>query len=294
MKAVSCDNLSKKYNSVNILNSVKLQIDKNKMIGLIGRNGAGKTTLLKLIAGYLRPTEGDVKVFGEASFNNMNILSDLIYIGEELPYDKFMKLKDILEIGSRFYHNWASEKANKLLRRFNIDKDLKYGNLSRGMKTQFNLIYGLTAGAGITILDELTLGLDIAARRILYDVVLNEYIDYPRTIIISGQLINEMENLLEEIIFLHKGEILLHKSTDEVQEYAVYLEGRREDINEAVQSRHIIYMEEFGSAVKAVIENNLTEHEISALIVKGIAINKVALEDLFIYLTKDMERGEEK
>lgn len=293
MIAVGCNNLNKSFRSVKVLKNINVAIEENKIIGLIGRNGAGKTTLLKLIAGYLLPTEGNVKICGETGFNNMNRLSDLIYIGEELPYDKSMKLKDILEFGKLFYRNWNMASVNKLLKQFDLSRDLKYGNLSRGMKTKFNLAMGLGTRAGITIFDELTLGLDIAARRILYDAILNEYIDFPRTIILSGQLINEMENLLEEVIFIRQGEILLHKSVDEIQEYALYLEGRKETVLEAVKSKQIINSENFGATVKAAVVNTLTGHEAAELSAKGISVNKVALEELFIYLTKENERGEE-
>ncbi len=234
MKAVYCNGLSKAYKTNKVLDNITLSIEENKIVGLVGRNGAGKTTLLKLCAGYLLPTAGEVKVFGENSFNNLTVLSNLVFIDEQLPYDKSMKLYDIMQLNQRLYENWSQTIADQLLKEFNLKKEMKYSDLSTGMKTQFNIIMGLSTRAKLTIFDEPTLGLDIAMRKKLYELILNEYMEFPRTIVLSSHLISEIENMMEEVVILSQGKVLLHKTIEELQEYAVYLNGKKDRVEEFI------------------------------------------------------------
>jgi ABC-type multidrug transport system, ATPase component len=292
MKAINCSSMSKAYHKKTALNNIGFSIDENKIVGIVGRNGAGKTTLLKICAGYLIPTTGEVKVYGEVCFNNLNILSDLVFVSEDNQYDNSMKLSDILRSGKAFYENFDDAVALDLLSIFNLNEKLKYGHLSTGMKTQFNIIMGLSTRSKLTIFDEPTLGLDVAVRKQFYDILLKEYMEYPRTIIIASHLLNEIENLLEEVIILNKGEVLLHKPIDEMQKYAVYLTGKKDVVLEFIKNKHTIFMEDLGNTVKAAIENDLVEKENLLLSAKGVVINKVPTEDVFVYLTNKNERGE--
>lgn len=292
MKAINCNSMSKSYHKKNVLNNINFSIDENKIIGLIGRNGAGKTTLLNICAGHLLPTSGEVKVFGEASFNNLNILSDLVLVSDDIQYHRSMKLSDVLKLGKVFYEKWDDAVARELLRHFDLNENLKYSNLSRGMKTQFNIIMGLSTRAKLTIFDEPTLGLDIVKRKQFYDILLKEYMEFPRTIIISSHLLSEIENLLEEVIILNKGEILLHKPIDDMQEYAIYLIGKKDSVLEFIKNKRTIFTEDLGNTVKVAIENDLSEKEILLLSEKGVFVSKVSIEDVFVYLTKSNERGE--
>jgi ABC-2 type transport system ATP-binding protein len=284
--------MSKAYRTKTALNNINFSIDENKIVGLIGRNGAGKTTLLRICAGYLLPTTGEIKVYGEANFNNLNSISELVFVSEDIQYDKSMKLSDIMRLGKAFYENFDDAVARDLLRVFNLSEKLKYSNLSTGMKTQFNIIMGLSARAKLTIFDEPTLGLDVAVRKQFYDILLKEYMEFPRTIIISSHLLSEIENLLEEVIILHNGEILLHKPIDEMQEYAVYLTGKKDVVLEFIKEKRTFFTDNLGNTVKVAIENDLSEKEILLLSAKGVLVNKVPTEDVFIYLTNKNERGE--
>jgi ABC-2 type transport system ATP-binding protein len=291
MKALYCSSLSKNYNTNRVLNNINLTIEENKIVGLIGRNGVGKTTLLKICAGHLLPTKGEVKVYDEFVFNNLKVLSNLVFIGNEMPYDKFMKLSDIMQLGKDFYENWDQTVADEILKQFDLKGSLKYGDLSTGMKTQFNIVMGLSTRAKLTIFDEPTQGLDIAVRKKLYELILNEYMEFPRTIVLSSHLLSEIENILEEVVFMNKGEVLLHKSIEEMQAYAMYLSGKKDNVLDFIQNKNIIHIEDFGSSVKAVIKNDLKEKEISSLCEKGVTVSKVPLEDIFVYLTENKERG---
>ena len=102
MKVIQCDNISKAYKSFNAVNKLSFSIEENTITGLIGRNGAGKTTLLKLLSGFLKPTDGEIKVFNENPFNNLNVSSNTIFIDENMTFSKQLTLDEILSAAKVF------------------------------------------------------------------------------------------------------------------------------------------------------------------------------------------------
>ncbi|AUS98247.1 hypothetical protein CDQ84_09535 [Clostridium thermosuccinogenes] len=292
MKAVECSALTKKFAKTTALDSLTFSLDENKIIGLIGRNGAGKTTFLKTCAGYIKPTSGEIKVFGEKVFDNMNAISKLIYIYDDIKYNDSLRLGDILKLGPLYYKDWNSDFAVKLLKRFGLKDHMKYCKLSRGMKTQFNIIVGLCSRAPLSLLDEPTLGLDAAVRKDFYNILLNDYMEHPRTIIISSHLLSELENLLEEIVLIDNGKLVLHKSVEELQEYGVYLNGRSDIIGPFIKDKQVLSLRKLGNSIIAGIKNDLSDADRSYLSANNVDISKINVEDVCIYLTRKREDGE--
>lgn len=290
-KAIVCEGLTKSYGNKNALDRLGFSIDENKIIGLIGRNGAGKTTFLKTCAGYLLPTSGEVRINGENPFDNLNVLSDMVFIDEEVQYDTGFKLKDILALGKAAYENWDDAFAEKLIKYFKLDGNQKYRKLSRGMKTQFNIIMGLACRAKLTLMDEPTLGLDAAVRKEFYKILLKDYMEHPRTIVISSHLLSEIENLLEEIVLIDEGRLVLHETLEKLQNYAVYLNGGSERAKAFIQKKKVLNVDEFGNSYIAAIENDLNEDEKEFLAGNNIDVSRVKVEDVCIYLTKQGKGG---
>ncbi|GMQ57816.1 ABC transporter ATP-binding protein [Vallitalea sediminicola] len=292
MPIINCNNLTKKYESKLALDNVTFSIDENKIIGLIGRNGAGKSTLLKTCAGYIKPSSGSITLWDEPIFDNLNVLSRLIFIDEEIQYDTTLKLKDILTLAKVYYENWDEKLALNLLHYFELNSKLKYAKLSRGMKTQFNIIMGICSHMPITLFDEPTLGLDAAVRKEFYNILLKDFINYPRTIIISSHMLHELENLLEEIIIIKEGKFLLQKPIEVIQNYGITLNGSRETITSFIRNHKILYKNELGDSITVGIENTISDKDIKYLKEKGILINKINTEDACIYLTSHGKEGE--
>lgn len=286
MKILNCSSLTKKYTQKTALNDLSFSIDENKIVGLIGRNGAGKTTFLKTCAGFLLPTSGEITLWGEKVFDNLNVTSKMIFIDEEIQYHKSFRLTDILTMGAIYHKNWDSAFAKKLIKHFGLNEKQRYHKLSRGMKTQFNIIMGLSSRSPLTLLDEPTLGLDAAVRKEFYNILLKDYMENPRTIIISSHLLSEIENLLEEIVLINEGGLVLHNPIEVLQEYAVYLNGKKEIVAPFIQKKQALNTEEFGNSVIAAVKNELDGREISYLKDNNVDISKVSVQDLCIYLTK--------
>ncbi len=291
MSVITCNNLVKQYKQKKAINNLSLSIDENKIIGLIGRNGAGKTTFLKTCAGYIRPTSGDIKLWGEEIFDNLNVISKMIFIDEEIQYDKGLRLKDILYLAKTYYQNWDDTFANKLLEYFELNEKQKYKKLSRGMKTQFNIIIGISSRMPLTLLDEPTLGLDAAVRKEFYNILLKDFINHPRTIIISSHLLSEIENLLEEIVLIKNGGLVFHEPIETIQNYGVILNGKKDVINKFIENKSVLSREELGNSIIVGIKNDLIDENFNYLKSKGVDISKMNSQDVCINLTKNGREG---
>ncbi|WP_291636330.1 ATP-binding cassette domain-containing protein [Clostridium sp.] len=165
MKIIQCTNVTKAYKKNNALNNLSFSIEENTITGLIGRNGAGKTTLLKLLSGFLKTTDGEIKVFNENPFNNLNVSCNIIFIDENMSFSKQLTLDEILTATNSFYPNFDEIMSRKLLEYFSLDQNRKHSELSKGMTSTFNMILGIVSHCALTIMDEPTTGMDAAVRK---------------------------------------------------------------------------------------------------------------------------------
>ncbi|MEH2943081.1 ABC transporter ATP-binding protein [Lachnospiraceae bacterium KK002] len=215
MTLLECNALMKTYETIPALTDVSLTIEGGHIIGLLGPNGSGKTTLLKLIAGLLQPTSGTIRIQGEpvgtASKNLISYLPDHCYLNQS------MKIREIIAFFQDFYRDFASERAYDMLEKLDIDPGCKLKTLSKGTREKVQLILVMSRRAGLYILDEPIAGVDPAARDYILQTILGNY-DEHATIIISTHLISDIENILDQVIFLQNGRIHTHASVDELRE----------------------------------------------------------------------------
>ena len=215
MNLIKCTNLTKKFDNKTILNNINLTITENKIIGLLGKNGTGKTTLIKLINDLLTPTSGEILIEGKkTSPETKEIIS---YLPERTYLDKTMTIKETLIFFSEFYKNFNIKKAKKLLKDLNLEEDQKLSKMSKGMLEKLTLILVMSRKAKIYILDEPLGGVDPATRDYILDTILTNF-DENASIIISTHLIEDIEKILDEVIFINKGEIVLNSPTDKLRE----------------------------------------------------------------------------
>ena len=214
MELVKCNNLCKEFDNKQILKNVNLTIPKGKIVGLLGKNGMGKTTLLKLINDLLTPTSGEVLINGEKpDVNSKKVIS---YLPERTYLDKSMKVSQILTFFEEFYDNFNKEKAIKLLEDLDLDINSKVSKMSKGMQEKLQLILVMSRDAELYILDEPLGGVDPATRDYILDTILSNFSE-GASVIISTHLISDIERILDEVIFIDKGEIILTSSADELR-----------------------------------------------------------------------------
>ena len=214
MELVKCNNLCKEFDNKQVLNNINLSLPKGKIIGLLGKNGMGKTTLIKLMNDLLTPTSGEVLINGEKpSVNSKKIIS---YLPERTYLDKGMRVSQILTLFEEFYENFNKEKAIKLLNDLDLDINSRVNKMSKGMQEKLQLILVMSREAELYILDEPLGGVDPATRDYILDTILSNFSE-GASVIISTHLISDIERILDEVIFIDKGNIILTSSADELR-----------------------------------------------------------------------------
>ena len=214
MELVECKKLCKSYDEKQVLKDVNLKIPKGKIIGLLGKNGTGKTTLIKLVNDLLTPTRGEVLIKGKKpGVESKDIIA---YLPERTYLDREMSVKDAIKYFEEFYTNFDKQKAVKLLKDLDLDMNSKISKMSKGMQEKLQLILVMSRNAELYILDEPLGGVDPATRDYILDTILSNFCE-GASVIISTHLIADIERILDEVIFIDKGEIVLTSSADELR-----------------------------------------------------------------------------
>ena len=210
-----CENLTKKYSNLTALNNINLTLESGKIVGLLGPNGSGKTTLIKLINGLLTPTQGKILINGNAP--SVETKKQVAYLPDNSYLNSWMKVEQIVDFFADFYDDFRKDLAYEMLTRLGINKRTKLKTLSKGNKEKVCLILVMSRNAKLYVLDEPIAGVDPAARDYVISTIINNY-NPDATVLISTHLISDIEQILDEAIFIQQGDILLHKSIDEIRE----------------------------------------------------------------------------
>ncbi len=214
MALLEIKNLYKNYGEKQVLNNITLTVPRGKIIGLLGKNGTGKTTLIKLINGLLTPTEGEIIFEGEKIGPQSKL--NIAYLPERTYLDKSMTINETLKFFKEFYSNFDIDKAKDLLKKLDLDENQKIIKMSKGMQEKVQLVLVMSRKADLYILDEPLGGTDPATRDYILDTILTNF-NEGASIIISTHLISDIERILDEVIFIDKGEIKLISDADELR-----------------------------------------------------------------------------
>jgi ABC-2 type transport system ATP-binding protein len=211
------NDLCKRYPGMGTYMSVfhmNLIIPRGRIIGLLGPNGCGKTTLIKMINGLLTPTSGTVLINGmEPCPATKKIIS---YLPERTYLDNSMKVSQMVSYFADFYEDFSPEKAYAMLGALGISSDARLKTLSKGTKEKVQLILVMSRQADLYILDEPIAGVDPAARDYILRTIITNY-NPNSTIILSTHLISDIENVLDDVIFMKNGSLMLYTSVDSIR-----------------------------------------------------------------------------
>lgn len=279
-------NLNKSYGKIRILTDINLEVEENKIYGLLGRNGVGKTTLLNLISNQIQADTGELKIDGEEIFENPKAVENICLVREKgIPVDDD-RIKRIFKIARILYKDWDEDYKNYLVKEFNIDVKKKYNKLSRGNQTLVGLVIGLASRAKLTIFDEPSLGLDAAIRYKFYNILMEDVQNNPRTVIISTHLIDEVTNLFEEVIILKDEKVYIKEEVANLLKKAYFLSGKEDRILPVIKNKNIIHREQFGASVIIGLYDSLSIEEKESLKNNNVEISNIPLQKLFVFLTE--------
>jgi len=217
MACIEAHGLRKAFGKTIALDGIDFRVEEGSILGLIGPNGAGKTTALNAILG-LTPYHGELKVLGRNPWTERNqLMCDICFVSDVAVLPRWIKVSQALDYVAGVHPRFDRAKAEGFLARTSINRDSRVRQLSKGMVAQLHLALVMAIDAKLLVLDEPTLGLDILYRKQFYDSLLNDYFDRSRTIILTTHQVEEIEHVLTDVMFIHRGRIVFNRSMEEVE-----------------------------------------------------------------------------
>lgn len=286
--------LSKTYKDVRALDNVNLSLPANRIYGLLGRNGAGKTTLMSILTGQNFASHGEAEIFGHTPFEHDPTLSRICFIRESQKYPDDFKASQAFQAASIFFENWNEDLAQDLIQAFNLPVKRRIKKLSRGQLSAVGVIIGMASRAEITFFDEPYLGLDAVARQIFYDRLIEDFALYPRTIVLSSHLIDEVANLLEHIIVIDQGRIVVDAEADELQGSAVTVTGNAQKVAEFTAGYKVLHRDALGALASLTIEGRLSAEQRREAAELGLDLSPVSLQQLVVRSTLKAASGQDE
>lgn len=249
-------NLSKRFGKVQALDDVNLSIPRGRIIGLFGKNGAGKSTLMRCMLSFLKH-EGEVLYRGtKLEHNDSKIFNRVAFIPDVSALDDRLTVAQTIAYVKGVNQTWSDRKADKLLERSDLPLKQRVKTLSKGMKTKLYLLLVLSLDVEFLLLDEPTIGLDILFRKEFFNTILGEFYDETKTIIISTHQVDEVEHILQDIIFIDKGKIILHEDIDVLKQQYMEIKVPREFADELRKHNPLQIWEGLGY-IHALVEEKL-------------------------------------
>lgn len=282
MNLIEIRNVTKYYGKKMALENVSLDIPQGRIIGLLGANGAGKSTLMRCILGFLK-YQGEISITDQqVSEDPSSLFNYIAFIPDVNSLDDRLTVQQTIDYVAALNNSWNAAKAEALLASSELPLKEKVSSLSKGMKTKLYLLITLSLDVKVLLLDEPTLGLDIIFRKEFFNTILGEFYDEDKTIIISTHQVEEVEQILQEIIFIDRGRILAHEEVETLKNrYAVATVSadREADLmaaNPLFTSRHL-------GSVSGLVN--------AADVPAGAQVSRPGLSDIFLGMVKENSGG---
>ncbi len=281
MACIEAHGLRKAFGATIALDGVDLKVEEGRILGLIGPNGAGKTTALNAILGLI-PYQGQLKVLGRDPWTQRDrLMCDVCFISDVAVLPRWIKVSQALDYVSGVHPRFDRAKAESFLARTTINRASKVRELSKGMVAQLHLALVMAIDAKLLVLDEPTLGLDILYRKQFYDSLLNDYFDRTRTILLTTHQVEEVEHVLTDVMFIHRGRIVFNRSIEEVESRYLEVSVRPEQLAAARALKPMHERDMMGRSI--LLFDHVDRRQLAAL---G-DVRTAGLADLFVAVIGD-------
>ncbi len=281
---VEARNLTLRYGAKVAVDDISFHIPKGRVVGLLGHNGAGKTTLMKALVGLLPQRGGSLQVMGlQPQSQRVQLLQSVCYIPDVAILPRWARVGELISLMSGLHPRFSAERARALLRRTSVDLNARVKTLSKGMVVQAHLALVAAIDARLMILDEPTLGLDVISRKAFYEMLIDEWCDGERSVLISTHQVEEIETLLSDVMMLNEGRLALAISLEDIDKRFVAL-GHDPAVAQEMAAAHPLlrYRVQGGSAA-------LFDGEPPASVAALGRRMRPSLVDLFVALTRAPE-----
>ena len=215
MARIEIENLSKAFGSVKALDNVSLDLEKGQIVGLLGPNGSGKTTLIKILTGLLKPGSGEARINGLKP--GVETKKMVAYLPDRNALPDYMTSEQLIRMYSDFFSDFNTAKAEKMLGELGVDMKQEMRKMSKGTKEKLQLCLVMAREADVYLLDEPIGGVDPATRDYILKTIISNY-NEEAVVVISTHLIQDIESVLDDVIFLKEGRIVLHEQADAIRE----------------------------------------------------------------------------
>jgi ABC-2 type transport system ATP-binding protein len=284
---IRCENITHYYGKKLIYKNLNFEVEKGKILGLLGKNGTGKTTIINILNGYLKPYSGVCRMFGEdMSHISPKTKARIGLLLEGHIQHTYFNIEQIERFYSRFFKNWKRDAYYELLKKLQVTKTQKISTMSCGQRSQVALGLLFAQNPDLLILDDFSMGLDPGYRRLFVEY-LKEYVTAEnKTLFLTSHIIQDMEMLIDDCMIMDYGRILLHKPTKYIlQNFKRY---RFVADSDAIEKDEILWNSErignhwatYSFAGKEAVESALKNHNI-----RELKEESLSLEDAFIGLT---------
>lgn len=281
MNAIQIKNITKRYKDVTALDDISFSFEFGRIYGFLGRNGAGKSTLINIIANRIFADQGEVLIDGIPAKENMGVHEKIFCMSEADLYDRDLKVKDHFKWTNRFYNDFDLDKAFELSKKFNLDINKRFKALSKGYQSIFKLIIALSLNVPYVIFDEPVLGLDANHRELFYSLLLKEFENNERTLIIATHLIEEVSNIIEEVVLIDKGKIL-QETVEELLEKGYSISGVAQEVDHYCEGKNVIGYDELGGLKIAYVLGEKTALPQGS----NLQVTAMNLQKLFVKMTE--------
>lgn len=284
MSVLVCENVSKTSKKEVIVHNFSYNFLDNQIYAIIGNDTKKQNELLNLICGKDKVSSGCVYLDGEELYKNFTISERLCYISSETTFPGFLKINDIFSMMKNIFPKWDNSFAFEMITHFNININDKYNHLNKNRKSLLNGILGLASRANITIFEHPIDDVETKDRYDFFNFLYKNHVRYPRTYIISTSYIDEIDYLVNKVLFLDRGRLFAQFTVDEIKDNFRYLSGKTEVLKSLISGVKIVGIEERGNILTICIRQKLSKDDIRKYQKYLIKISEVPISSVYVYL----------
>ncbi|MGI6021272.1 MAG: ABC transporter ATP-binding protein [Lachnospiraceae bacterium] len=287
---IEIKNVHKSFGNIKAIDNISLSFPDTTVFGLLGTNGAGKSTMLRMLAGILKPDEGEITLDGNQVWDNPAAKGNLFFISDDQYYFSNLTAEDAAAFYKVYYPNLDEKEFYEYLMKFGLDKKRKLRTFSKGMKKQLSIILGISSGAKYLLCDETFDGLDPVMRQAVKSIFAKKIDEGNFTPIIASHNLRELEDICDHVGILHKGGILLSKDLESLKLNLIKIQAvLPSELDKLIHnSLDIVKFERRGKLVTMIVRGNPEEilrkvHSLEPLFCESLPLS---LEEIFICETE--------
>lgn len=288
---IQVKDMSKVVDGLLILNDINLEIDDQRIYGLIGQNDSGKTTLMRILANLRYATEGYLEIDEKDIVEDPSVVKKVYFQSQDNIYPKSAKLKHIMKWTSQCYPDFMMHVFKGLIEKYELDLNAHFHRLSIQKQMIFRSCLAFSVDTDYLLLDEPTFSLDATHRFSLYQDLQASFRRHPKTIILSTHSIDEIESLVEKVIIMEDGQVIVHDYVSKLVDEAYMIEGEDKFVRDFVKQRNIIGQIYQNGYLQVCAR--LTEEEVYAASDYPIDVRSLNLQELFIHITRNVNEESE-